>query len=423
MASKLFDLIVFGASGFTGRLVAQHLHQRYGAVNGDGGDGGDLADRSLRWAMAGRDLAKLARVRDAIGVPTSVPLIAADAADAPGLARLVAQAGAVITTVGPYARYGQPLVTACAQVGCDYLDLCGEPDWMARMIPLLQRPAQASGARIVFSCGFDSIPFELGVMFLQAEAQRRFGAPLRQVRGRVRSVKGGPSGGTLASALGTQAAMARDPSVAQLMADPFALVHTLVPGFRGPPQPDVEDASYDDWSAAWSVPFLMATINSKNIHRSHALAGHPWGRDFEYNERMLTGAGVAGERRARGLARKIRVQNWLLRHTASRELLRRFVLARPGEGPDQRQRDGGHFDLSFTGLSARGELLRAGVTGDRDPGYGSTSKMIVETALCLLQAVDRGRTPGGVWTPGAAMGLALQQRLQARAGLNFAIEN
>jgi short subunit dehydrogenase-like uncharacterized protein len=404
--NRAFDVILFGATGFTGRLVAEYLHSQHGV-------GGNL-----RWAIAGRSLRKLEQVRGSIGAPDTLPLLVADASDTTALAALVGQAKVVISTVGPYQQHGQPLITACAQAGTDYVDLCGEPAWMAQMIPLLQPLAQASGARIVFSCGFDSIPFDLGVVFLQDEARRRFGKALQQVHGRVVAIKGGPSGGTIASAMATFEAMARDPAVARTMADPFA----LTPGFRGPAQPDGSGATYDELAQAWAAPFVMAAINTKNVHRTNALSGHPWGRDFVYDERVLAGAGRVGEQRARFLARQDRVQGLLLRFGPTRALLRRFALPQPGQGPTARQREKGHYQLSFSGRSASGQILRAQVTGDRDPGYGSTSKMIAESALCLLNDVDHSMTAGGVWTPGAAMGLALVRRLRANAGLGLEIE-
>jgi short subunit dehydrogenase-like uncharacterized protein len=402
-----FHVIVFGASGFTGRLVAEYLNATYGV------------GKSIAWAMAGRNMAKLAEVRDGIGAPASLPLLQADAADAASLVNVVPQARVVLTTVGPYQRYGESLIRACADTGTDYVDLCGEPVWMAKMIAELATPARLAGARIVFSCGFDSIPFDLGVVFLQDEALRRFGAPLSHVRCRVRVMKGTFSGGTMASALATFEQMGRDAAAAKAMADPFA----LTPGFRGPAQPEGDSAQYDALARAWTGPFVMAAINTKNVHRTNALLGHRWGRNFVYDERMLTGEGAAGKKRALALANRARLQNALLRFAPTRGLLRRFVLPKPGQGPNRERRERGRFDVLFIGNTARGERLRAVVTGDRDPGYGSSSKMVAESALCLARDVDRGTTPGGVWTPGAALGLPLVRRLQAHAGLTFAIED
>ncbi len=401
--TKPFDLIVFGATGFTGRLVAEYLFQTHGAAG------------PTAWAMAGRNLDKLAATRREIGAPDSLPLLRADAADAKSLAALVAQAKVVISTVGPYQLHGEALLRACVDAGTDYVDLCGEPLWMARMIEGHEAAAKASGARIVFSCGFDSIPFDLGVLFLQAEARRRFGQPLQRVRGRVRVMKGGFSGGTMASALATAEAIGRDRSLARVLADPFA----LTPGFRGPAQPEGDSAEYDEAAAAWTGPFVMAAINIKNVHRSNALRGHPWGSDFVYDERML----ARSESHARALARTARLQNAALGFGPARELLRRFVLPKPGQGPSRSERDNGRYEVLFIGDTAQGQRLRAVVRGDRDPGYGSTCKLISESALCLVQDIGHDQAAGGIWTPGAAMGLALVRRLQARAGLSFAIED
>ncbi|MFG6488842.1 saccharopine dehydrogenase family protein [Roseateles sp. BYS78W] len=401
-----FDLVVFGATGFTGRLVAEYLH-----LSGAAG---------ARWAIAGRSLDKLAKVRDELHLPPSVALLKADANDAAALQALVRRTRVVITTVGPYQVHGEPLATACAEAGTDYVDLCGEPLWMARMIDKLSPLAQASGARIVFSCGFDSIPFDLGVVYLQAEAEKRFGAPLPEVRGRVARLKGTFSGGTFASLMETIEAVRREPSLVKLMANPFA----LTPGFKGPRQPAGQEAGFDDWAGAWCGPFVMATINTKNVHRSNALRGHPWGEGFVYDEKLLTGKpgqGDRGRRKAMALARITKLQNLVLGFGPTRALLRRFVLTQPGDGPNAAAREAGRYEVWFTGKSAAGETLRAVVKGDRDPGYGSTCKLISEAALCLLQDVGRDATPGGVWTPGSAMGLALVRRLHERAGLSFEI--
>lgn len=400
---KALDLIVFGATGFTGRLVAEHLQRSSGV------------DVPLRWAMAGRDAGRLAMVRDAIGAPAGLPLRVADAQDRSALRALVRQARAVISTVGPYQLQGTALVEACAEAGTDYLDLCGEPGWMATMIPRLTPPAQDSGARIVFSCGFDSIPFDLGVVFLQDAARQRFGRPLTRVKGRVRVMKGGFSGGTVASLLATVEQMGHDPALRRTMADPFA----LTPGFAGPRQPHGDGVVYEDDLHAWSAPFVMAPINTKNVHRTNALRGHPWGTDFVYDERQLSGDGRAGQQRARRLARTAWVQNLMLGLAPTRALLRTFLLPRPGQGPSAHERENGRYELVFSGETDDGRRLLASVSGDRDPGYGSTSKMIAEAARCLIEDVDRRATAGGVWTPGAAMGLALVRRLQARAGLRF----
>jgi short subunit dehydrogenase-like uncharacterized protein len=404
---RRFDVVVYGATGFTGRLVAEHLHAVYGV------------GRGVNWAIAGRSLAKLEAVRKEIGAPDSLPLVVADASDAASLAAMVRAAKVVITTVGPYQLYGEPLVAACCAAGTDYVDLCGEPAWMAAMIAAYDEAARATGARIVFSCGFDSIPFDLGVVYLQGEAQTRFGAPLTRVRGRVRGMKGGFSGGTIASLMTTLETARRDATINATLANPFA----LTPGFTGPPQPDGDRVVHDDKAGAWATPFVMANINTKNVHRTNYLLGHPFGPDFVYDEMLLTGDGLKGEKRAKAAASFGRVQNALLGFTPTRALLRRFALPKPGQGPSKGQRDSGSYDVLFVGETKDGQTLRASVKGDRDPGYGSTSKMISESALCLAHEVGPDRVPGGVWTPGSALGSVLIARLEAKAGMRFALEN
>lgn len=406
LADRHYDLALFGASGYTGRLVAEVLHA---ATQGQG-----ARERGLRWALAGRRPTRLAAVRDAIDAGPSLPLLVADAHDGAALASLARRARVVVTTVGPYQHHGEALVTACAEAGTDYVDLCGEPLWMARMIERLQPVAARSGARIVFSCGFDSIPFDLGVLVLQQAMQQRFGAPAREVRARVRVMRGGWSGGTVASALATAEAIAREPALAARMADPYA----LTPGFAGPAQP-APQAGWDDWAGAWCGPFVMAPINTKNVHRTHALRGHPWGTDFRYDERQLTGSGWLGKQRAQALARRARLLDTVLRSATARALAARWLLPKPGQGPDRAAREAGRFELLFTGQTAAGERASLVVSGDRDPGYGATSRMVCEAALALLHDVRRYATPGGVWTPGAALGLALVRRLEAHAGLAF----
>ena len=390
--NKEFDIVVHGATGFTGRLVVEYLLSR--------------RDTGLRWAMGGRSADKLAAVRDEIGAPGETPLVVTDSADPASLAALMARTRLVLTTVGPYQLYGSALVQACAESGVDSVDRCGEPAWMRQMIDAHQATAQASGARIVFSCGFDSIPFDLGVLMLQNEMRQRFGAPAPRVRGRVRKMKGTFSGGTAASLKATMAAAATQPGVLDLLRNPFA----LTPGFTGPSQPPGHKPMVDEVLGVWVAPFVMAAINTRNVHRSNYLLGHAWGADLVYDEMLVTGPGDKGQAMAQAVA--------------ADKSLGGPGGPQPGEGPSREERESGFYDVLFIGTGADGskdgQTLRVSVRGDRDPGYGSTSKMIAESAICLLQ--DAQATPGGIWTPASAMGHPLIQRLQAFAGLSFAVE-
>ena len=378
-----FDIIVYGATGFTGRLVAEYLAQR----------------NVTRWAMAGRSLDKLQQVRDAIGAPADTPLIVADSDDAASLRTMCERTQVVLTTVGPYQLYGGDLVAACAETGTAYVDLCGEPAWMRHMIDAHHETARRTGARIVFSCGFDSIPFDLGVLTLQDAAKEKFGRPAPRVKGRVRKMQGTFSGGTAASLKATLAAAARDPSILGLLINPFA----LAPGFDGPSQPKGMLPEYDSTIQAWVAPFIMAPINTKNVHRTNFLLGQTYGADFVYDEMMVApGLGDMGKAAAEAIAR--------INPMAGDKG------PKPGEGPSKEERDAGFYDLLFIGEMPDGTRLDAVVTGDRDPGYGSTSKMIAEAALCLVHDVEGD---GGIWTPGALMGAPLRTRLIDHAGLTF----
>lgn len=399
----MLDLILYGASGFTGQLVAARLQHA------------QATGRQLSWGIAGRSAEKLAALRQSLGAPESLPCFVADAHDLVALRTLARQARGILTTAGPYQLHGEGLLRACVEAGTDYLDLCGEPAWMARMIHAHEAAARASGARVLFSCGFDSVPFDLGVRFLQQAALERDGHPLRKVLGLVVEMQGTFSGGTAASLLATVEAMSRDPAVARVMADSFA----LTPGFSGPVQPDDAAARHEPLARGWSSPFVMAAINTKNVHRTHALLGHPWGVDFVYEERQLWGSGLDGALRARGAALSARLQSAVLAFAPARALVRRFVLPQPGKGPDAQQRERGHYTLRFLGSTAQGETLTATVRGEGDPGYSSTSRLVSECAMALVQDTPRGRTPGGIWTPGAALGLDLLPRLQLHAGLHF----
>lgn len=389
MSNREFDIIIYGASGFTGRLVAEYLQAEYKGTE-------------LKWAMAGRNAEKLASVRDEMGIPASVELVTANSDDPASLAAMAARTKAIITTVGPYQLYGEPLLKACAEGGTDYVDLCGEPAWMRDMIHQYDDVAKASGARIVLSCGFDSIPFDLGVYFLQRHAIANHGGPAQRVRCRVRGMKGTFSGGTAASFGETIKRAKRQPEILDWLKDPFSLSPS-----KGVEQPPIHKPMEEKDLGSWATPFIMASINTKNVHRSNALMDHMYGEDFQYGEMVLTGPGEQGEKIAVGMTKASPFG---------------ANPPKPGEGPSKGERENGSYDIMFLGQAANGNPVVVGVKGDKDPGYGSTSKMITEAALALVHDVDRDQTGGGVYTPAPAMADALLNRLQAHAGLSFTIE-
>lgn len=391
MSDREFDVIVYGSTGYTGRLVAEYIASQY-----------DQTD--LKWAMAGRSESKLEAVRQEIGAPDDTPFVVADSNDVDSLKEMTTRTKVLLTTVGPYQLYGTDVVAACVETGTDYVDLSGEPAWMHDTIDLFSAKAEETGARIVHSCGFDSIPFDLGVYFTQKAAMDAYGAPCTKIRGRVRKMKGTFSGGTAASFTETMKRAGKQPEILGWLKDPFS----LVPEFTGPPQPPghkpVEEADLGSWSA----PFIMASINTKNVHRSNALLGHLYGEDFVYDEMMLTGPGEQGEKIAKAVASGNAFGD---------------NPPKPGEGPSKEERESGLYDVMFVGEGPNGQRMIVGVTGDKDPGYGSTSKMIAESAICLAKDISRDQTPGGVYTTAPAMGDALIKRLVANAGLTFEIES
>lgn len=390
MTETKFDVVVYGASGFTGRLVAEYLQQQYGN-NGE-----------VRWAMAGRNQSKLEAVRDEMGLPKDTPLVVADSNDEKSMQAMVDSTKAILTTVGPYQLYGSQLVGLCANSGTDYVDLCGESVWMRHMIDAHEDAAKKSGARIVFSCGFDSIPSDLGIYRLQQLAKEKTGHPCKHVSGRVRGLKGTFSGGTAASIQASMAAAKGDPEILKLAINPYA----LVPGFKGVEQPNGDKVYYSEELKSWVAPFIMAAINTRNIHRTNALLDHAYGEDFTYDEMMLTGDGEQGEAIANRVAND--------RSIAGPEA------PKPGEGPSKEERESGFYDIMYTGETDNGDKMVLSVKGDRDPGYGSTCKMIAESAICLVK--DATDTPGGIWTTAPAMGDKLIARLEKNAGLSFAVE-
>jgi len=405
--SRKFDIVVFGASGFTGRLVVDYLQQQYPPSSG------------LRWAVAGRSHEKLESVLAEIGVPTdSLPILIANSDTLQSLDAIAADTRVVLTTVGPYAKYGSPLVDACVRHGTDYCDLAGEVQWMRKMIDRHQSDAEKSGARIVHSCGFDSIPSDMGVHFLQKKSRELHGSPCRNVSLLVKALRGGASGGTIASLLNAVEEAKRDRSIARIMVDPYSLNPE---GLRnGPDGRDQTGIRFNQELGVWTMPFVMGAINMRIVRRSNALLDFKYGKEFSYDEATIMGSGAGGWLKSAlgtvGLGGFMLASSieWTRNH-----LVRRF-LPKPGEGPDEHERESGFFNLILVGTTETGERIQVRVKGDRDPGYGSTSKMLSESAVCLAR--DHLDVSGGFWTPASAMGDHLLDRLQANAGLSFELE-
>ncbi len=399
-----YDVIVWGASGFTGRLVTEYLFGKYGT-------GGEL-----RWAIAGRSQEKLETICVELGIASgSVPIIIADCFDSGSMQDLARDTKVVLTTVGPYAKYGSALVEACVMHGTHYCDLAGEVQWMRKMIDRFQSDAEASGARIVHSCGFDSIPSDIGVWFLQQEAQKLHGRRCADVKLLVKAMKGGASGGTFASMMNALEESRRDRNIAKILVDPYALNPD---GERnGPDGGDQTSVEFYDGTGVWTAPFVMAAVNTRVVRRTNALLHYPYGRDFKYSEATITGKGPTGWMKSAAVTAELGGFMLASSFDFSRSILVNRVLPKPGEGPNEEQRQAGFFNLLLVGKLGNETLIRARVTGDRDPGYGSTSKMLSESAVCL--AMDDLGSKGGFWTPASAMADELYKRLVENAGLEF----
>ena len=401
--TKEFDLIVWGASGFTGRLVAAYLFKQYG-TQGD-----------LKWAMAGRSQEKLTAGRAEVA-DSSVPIVLADSDDEASLKAMILRTKVVCTTVGPYVTYGSKLVAACITHGAHYCDLAGEVQWMRQMIDKHHEEAQANGVKIVHTCGFDSIPSDMGVYFTQKEALAQKGQRAKRIRMRVAGMRGGLSGGTYASLSKVLEEAMQDKEIYKVLVNPYGLNPTDKQ--EGGDHPDLQKVIFDPTSKSWIGPFIMAGINTKVVRRSNALSGYAYGNDFRYDEATMSGKGFKG--RMKGIMSALPL---ILMTAKPGSILKRIanrMFPKPGEGPTKDQRENGFYSLRFYATLEDGSTALGKVTGDKDPGYGSTSKMLGEAAVCL--AKDSLPEISGILTPSTAMGDALLDRLEKHAGLTFSFK-
>jgi short subunit dehydrogenase-like uncharacterized protein len=406
LSTPSHDLVAFGAASFVGKILCRYMAEEFGAQG------------PMKWAAAGRSKAKLEELRASLGTKAeTLPLVVADAADEASLRKLCASTRVVVSTVGPYALYGEPLVRACAESGTDYCDLSGEVQWIRRMVQRYEATARKSGARVVHCCGFDSIPSDLGVHYLQRQAMKRLGAPCTRVKMRVKVMRGEFSGGTVASLMNVVKEAAADPMLRRELANPYSLCPTgSAPNVR---QPNVRSPEFDVDFGAWVAPFVMSGINTRIVHRTNALSEQAYGADFTYDEALLMGRGLKGRFAATAMAAGLAGFMLAGAIRPARAVLERFVLPKPGEGPSPEAQRNGFFDLRFLGTTADGHQIRTKVTGDRDPGYGSTGKMLGQAAACLALDADKAAMPGGFWTPATIFGDRLIERLTAHSGLTF----
>jgi len=402
--SREFDIVLWGATGFTGVLVADYLVRNY--LGGDTG---------LRLALAGRNRTKLEAVASEIGA-SDLQILVGDSFDADSLDAIVSKAEVLISTVGPYAKYGAEIVAACVRNGTDYCDLTGETHFVRAMIDAHQEEAQRTGARIVCCCGYDSIPSDLGTLMVQEAFKNRTGQYASEVKMAVGKTTAAASGGTVATMLNMIDEIKENPGLRKVIGNPYALNPK---GVRGPDKRDQNGVRFDEDLGMWTGPFLMAAINTRIVRRSHALLGMPWGDQFRYSEVMSTGKGLKGWSRAASLAGGIAALLAGLAIPLTRPLIEKR-LPSPGEGPDKEARENGFFTTRLMALG-NGQSVRGLVADQRDPGYGSTAVMLSEAALCLALEGAELEAEGGIRTPASTMGMRLVERLR-KAGLTFEIE-
>ena len=403
MTQNKYDIVVFGASSFVVVILCQYLSK-------------NREEPALRWAIAGRSASKLEAVKAKLN-KTDLDIIIADAADEEALRTLCAQTSVVTTTVGPYALYGESLVKICAETGTDYCDLTGEVQWISKMVARYDATAKASGARIVNCCGFDSIPSDLGVYYTQQQSKELFGENCDTVSMRVKAAKGGLSGGTFASLINVMKEASNDPTLRKEMADPYSLCVDETTKTR---QINTGLAQFDSISGNWTTPFIMAAINTRVVQRSNSLLKESYAKPFLYDEAMMVGKGFSGRLRAGAIGGGLAAFMLTASLNPGRWLLSR-VLPSPGEGPSPQEQESGHYDILFFGKTPSGKKLQCRVTGDRDPGYGSTAKMLGQASICLARDINKTEIAGGLLTPASCFGNTLIERLKAYSGLTFSL--
>ena len=408
--NRPYAVVLYGATSFVGQITAKYLSQF-------------LADSNdVEWAIAGRDEEKLKKLQSEIsdsGSAKKVDIIIANSNDEASLDEMTKQAKVVISTVGPYLKYGEPLIKSCANNGTDYVDLTGEAIFIKDMMDKYQDTASQSGARIVNSCGFDSIPSDLGVYFTQQQAEKQFDEVCEKIHMRVKAAKGGLSGGTVASMATIFEEVGKDKSRRKQVANPYLLNDDAdVPNVR---QKNVSKPEYDSEHGRWLAPFVMASINTRIVHRTNQLTDYEYGREFKYDEAMWMKDGVKGQLTSYALSAGLFGFATTMMFKPSRELLSKHVLPKSGSGPSKSEQENGYFDIRFFGYTASNDFISTKVTGDRDPGYGSTSRMLAQSALCLAQDISHKDVKGGFWTPASAMGDKLIARLEEHSGLSFEV--
>ena len=395
---KTLDLIIWGATGFTGQLVSQYINNTYSNTN-------------LKWGIAGRNKEKIFFIANKLKINDDKVFIA-DSDNIESLIKLTSQTKVICTTVGPYAKLGTNLIEACISSGTNYCDITGETQWIRRIIDKYHKLAEQKSIKIINSCGFDSIPSDMGVYYSQKRIFEKTGEYASMINMRVAGAKGGISGGTYNSLSYVLEEARADSNVRKTLINPYGL--NPVGKQTGPDKQDLQRVIFDKISNSWIAPFVMAGINTKIVRRSHALIDFKYGSDFSYDEAILTGRGVSGQ--IKGYLSLIPIFLATRKKGSAIKNLVDYILPKSGEGPSETKRINGYYNLRFY-LTVGSKTYVSKVIGDMDPGYGSTSKMLAESGVCL--ALDKTPETFGILTPSSGLGDSLLKRLQENAGLTF----
>ena len=396
--SKKLDLIIFGATGFTGKLVSQYINKTYSTTD-------------LKWGIAGRNEEKIFSIANKLNINDDRIFIA-DSNNIESLVKLTSKTKVICTTVGPYAKYGTNLIEACIISGTDYCDITGETQWIRRIIDKYHKMAKEKKIKIINSCGFDSIPSDMGVYYSQKRIFEKTGKYSSKISMRVAGAKGGISGGTYISLSNVLEEARINKDVRKTLINPYGL--NPIDKQIGLDKTDLRKVIFDKVSNSWVAPFVMAGINTKIVRRSHALVNFKYGSDFSYDEATLTGKGVFGQ--IKGYMSLIPIFLATRKKGSMIKKIVDYFMPKSGEGPSEKTRISGYYNLRFY-LIHQNKIYISKVIGDMDPGYGSTSKMLAESAVCL--ALDNIPKTYGILTPSVALGDSLLKRLKDNAGLTF----
>ena len=396
--TKQLDLIIWGATGFTGQLVSEYINKKY-------------SNTALKWGIAGRNKEKASVIAKRLNIAKDRVFIA-DCNNIESLIKLTSKTKVICTTVGPYAKLGTNLIDACIKTNTNYCDITGETQWIRKMIDKYHSKAKENKIKIINSCGFDSIPSDMGVFYSQKKLFEKTGEYANKINMRVAGAKGGISGGTYNSLSNVLEEARIDKEVRKTLTNPYGL--NPIDKQNGPDKADLQSVIFDKVSNSWIAPFVMAGINTKIVRRSHALIDFKYGSDFSYDEATLSGKGVLGQ--VKGYLSLIPIFLATRKKGSFIKNIVDYVLPKSGEGPSEKTRISGYYNLRFY-LTQQNKIYLSKVIGDMDPGYGSTSKMLAESAVCL--ALDKTPETYGILTPSVALGNPLLKRLQENAGLTF----